>query len=170
MRRLLPLPFIFALLAVTSFTPRTALACFPETGYNALLDSDLVVIGEVTGERPGPDGSTIWDFGIRRAIKGTSPETLELTYSGRSDCESQLINGRSYVLAFDSAFTHRSPPSFNTFPAGGGASDDRTAEAWLADHAEEKDTPWAVVLPLALIIPLATLLVPAFLRRRSAGH
>jgi len=34
----------------------------------------------------------------------------------------------------------------------------------------EKDTPWAVVLPLAFAIPVAVLLIPAFLRKRTAGH
>ncbi|MEX0682858.1 MAG: hypothetical protein WD904_00095 [Dehalococcoidia bacterium] len=39
-----------------------------------------------------------------------------------------------------------------------------------ADSDHEKDTPWAVVLPLAFAIPLATLLLPTFLRKRSGGH
>ncbi len=33
----------------------------------------------------------------------------------------------------------------------------------------DKSTPWAVVLPLAFAIPLAVLVIPAFLRRRG-GH
>jgi hypothetical protein len=32
-----------------------------------------------------------------------------------------------------------------------------------------ESTPWAVVLPLAFIIPLAVLIVPAFFLRRG-GH
>lgn len=36
-------------------------------------------------------------------------------------------------------------------------------------EANDKDTPWAVVLPLAFAIPLAVLLVPAFLSKRTPG-
>lgn len=35
---------------------------------------------------------------------------------------------------------------------------------------QTKDTPWAVILPLAFAIPLAVLVVPAFLHRRGGGH
>jgi hypothetical protein len=42
------------------------------------------------------------------------------------------------------------------------------AQEESAEH--DKDTPWAVVLPLAFGIPLAVLLIPAYLRRRSAGQ
>jgi hypothetical protein len=41
-------------------------------------------------------------------------------------------------------------------------------DAQPEDHTE--DTPWAVILPLAFGIPLAVLVVPAFLRRGGGGH
>jgi hypothetical protein len=47
---------------------------------------------------------------------------------------------------------------------------DGTSITQDAETDDEKDTPWAVVLPIAFAIPLATLLVPAFLRKRTAGH
>jgi hypothetical protein len=38
------------------------------------------------------------------------------------------------------------------------------------EDGQTKDTPWAVILPLAFGIPLAVLVVPAFLRRGGGGH
>jgi hypothetical protein len=63
------------------------------------------------------------------------------------------------------------------FPAGGGQPDPdaplphpgNVSRQEVPDDAS-KDTPWAIVLPLAFAIPLAVLFVPAFLRKRSPGH
>jgi hypothetical protein len=56
--------------------------------------------------------------------------------------------------------------SIDVLPVDG----DIVAQEEPAEDEATEDTPWAVVLPLAFGIPLAVLLLPAFLRKRSLGH
>jgi hypothetical protein len=49
---------------------------------------------------------------------------------------------------------------------GGEESEPKQPES----EEHDKDTPWAVVLPLSFAIPLAVLFLPALLRRRTPGH
>ena len=99
--------------------------------------------------------------------------------------------GQWFIFALGSGGSY-DPSLFNTFHIGETleGSQYENALAWLARHGEgqpgfdldgrspgtvapqeehTKDTPWAIILPIAFAIPLAVLVVPAFLRRRG-GH
>jgi hypothetical protein len=162
--------------------------------------ADLVAIGTVTalyeeritfdsksgeGELVDTDGV----FAIDAYYKGTGPTEIPVDdpISGACGFLSSDSVGREAVLFLDlsdgeyvthlcagSNFISGDEDSRAEMIAGievvtgPGQTPDAPSQEEPADHTE--DTPWAIILPLAFGIPLAVLVVPAFLRRGGGGH
>jgi hypothetical protein len=189
---------LLAPLAATS-NPARACSCYMGTVQERVERSALVFIGEVTGFGDSeatfvslPMKSTI--LRVERYLKGSGGAELEVADStgGSAACGyfsgSQNEIGQRYLL-----FVHEDPEgnlvtslcSGNISLEGDVGADAMVVEIEMltgpghtpggvppqgAVPEGEKDPPWAVILPLAFGIPLATLLVPVFFRRGGAGH
>ena len=173
MRRLLPLSLMLALLIATGLrTPSAVLACLPDPNYDPWSDSTVIVLGQVVGQYDAAYNVTAWNFEVSHVLKGDSPETIGLR-PGLTDCDVAVHEGDWYILAIHSDTLPGSfrPTQGKVFGIGDPrGSEEAVGTSWLEEHTQDEGTPWAVILPLALGIPLATLLIPALLRRRSAGH
>jgi hypothetical protein len=189
MKRLLPLPFLFALLIAPlrfgESEPAYACYCVTPEVTERVEEADLIFVGSITGVQ-GAGASA--SFEVERYLKGSGgAEVFVSDSSPGSDCAFGFIGVHLEEKLVMFAYTRGS--HFETHICSGNVRlpyEERQYDEVLAvtgpgvppegvapqdeagDH--EKDTPWAVVLPIAFAIPLATLLVPAFLRKRTAGH
>ena len=185
MKRLLPLPIIFALLFAPLQASDTAYACScaQTTVEERVEESQLVFVGtlvRIEGANPV--------FGVQRYYKGSGLAELSVTDPvGDGAACSYFPDGGSGGGTF-LVFARDVEDGYATGLCDGNASaGTRSYDAAVAevrsitgpgqppdgspqegdDHTE--DTPWAIILPLAFAIPLAVLFVPALLRRRG-GH
>lgn len=167
-----------ALLVAPLVSARPAAAC--SCAFSRLMEyvdhADVIFEGEVTRFE------NRWaTFEVQSYFKGGGfSEVVVLDYPG--DCSffahDQPVS-RTYVI-----FAYLDGGEYRTNSCTGSFRPEATLtgvsiEA-LREHtgqdispstlAEGPDTPWWLILPLAFLIPAATLLVPAFYRRRGGGH
>ena len=182
-RRLLLPPFILAfVLAVLPFTgSQTAHAC-PLIFIDQQVESSELVF---TGAVRTIDGENLL-FDVERYFKGSGPSGVSVHWVKTDELSATIPEhwkqSGTEVLVF--AYQESDGAYYTTSCSGNRPVDLQilgTAEAealtgpghapeTVAPHdepAEDASTPWAIILPLAFAIPLAVLLVPSFLRRRS---
>ena len=196
--QLLPLPIVFALLFAPLQASDTAYACScAETTVEERVQSaDVVAIGTVLSlyEDETIDGLGLVDIdavvSVSTYYKGSGPSEIAVddpADGGTCGIIGEGSVGREAVLFltlddgqymtnlcagtqfFDSTddFLAETIVEIEAVTGPGVPPDDVTPQEEPTEHTES--TPWAVVRRLALIIPLAVLIVPAFFRRRG-GH
>jgi hypothetical protein len=189
MQRLLLLAVIFGLLTTPFWVgSNSAEACYcaPPDVKIRVAESDLIFVGVLR------DVSTFEPiFEVTRVLKGSAESVLRVNPGEVGSTCSFMDTSPAIGHEFLIFATERSPHPRSDICAG---NVDLTANPFDQDYAalleivdqdqtpqqgdssqdqaeeDEKDPPWAVILPLAFGIPLATLLVPAFFRRGGAGH
>lgn len=152
---------------------------------SAVQTADLVFVGSISAQ----DGTDV-HFDVDRYFKGTGQAEVTvdwLTLGGVASDLAEVWSGRHMKVLVFAART--SDGSYTTDDCAGNVgfaidshsviaeieaitgpgTPPQSASLQEEDSKRDKDTPWAVVLPLAFAIPLAVLLVPAFLRKRTPG-
>jgi hypothetical protein len=154
-----------------------ALACpVPPPEEQVLASAGLVFTGEVDRV----DGEFV-RFVVREYFKGDGPSDLRVRWVGadvRAVDLPGLWNGDEHIVVvhLDDEGNYTTSDCTNGTPRTSASVEALTGPGHPPQTTQgeagenDKDTPWAVVLPLAFAIPLATLLVPAFLARRRGGH
>ncbi len=198
-RRLLPLPIVFALLFAplqTASDTAYACSCAPQTVEEQVAAADIVAVGTLVSlyEDETIDGMGLVDMdgvvSVSTYYKGSGPSEIAVddpAHGGVCGIIGEDSVGRDAVMYLElrdgEYLTHLCAGSQinygdKDFLAGTIAAIEAVTGPGIppneappqddpADHTES--TPWAIILPLAFAIPLAVLVVPAFLRRRG-GH
>ena len=190
-RRLLPLPILFALLFAplqTASDTAYACSCISQTAEERVEESDLTFVGKIVRF----EGA--WPvFAVERYHKGSG--SVELIVSdpvgggagcsyfdddGLADDEREhlvfaYVGADGYSTSLCSGNASEGNPGYDASVAevasitGPGQPPDEAPPQDEPAEPDDKDTPWAIVLPIAFAIPLAVLVVPALIRRRG-GH
>ena len=196
----LPIPIVLALLfAPLQSVSNTAYACscLLQTVEESVQAADVVAIGTVVSLY---EDETIDDLGIvdldavvsmSNYYKGSGPSEVAVddpANGGVCGIIDEGSNGREAVLFItldDGQYTTDLCTGTQFFSS----TDDFLAETMAEIEAvtgpgqppdgsppqaepteADASSPWAVILPLAFIIPLAVLIVPAFFLRRRGSH
>ena len=137
----------------------------------AIEVSELVVSGtpgkgvKITNHLHAPGAR---EFQVDRYLKGSGPGDIVVTFD---ICDDQWANSGLLVLNTE-RWGLSPPPCFGPYAlaeveaiTGPGQSPDPPLQE-DSDESEHKDVPWVPIVILAILIPLAALLVPAFLLGR----